>query len=90
MYQSLSEKTASEDSTRLTLRGTPGPGSSVDDPMALVSSNERQSKVESSAASQELPERDFEERYGTVQSLHLTRKLTPHAASVLPHLRRAR
>ena len=90
IYQSLSEKTASEDSTRLTLRGTPGPGSSVDDPMALVSSSERQSQVESPAASKELPERDFEQRYGTLQSLHLTWKLTLHAASVLPHLRRAR
>ena len=72
MYQSLSEKTALEDSTRLSLRGTPGPGSSVDDPMALVSSSERQSQVEGSAVSQELPERDFEQRYGTLRSLHLT------------------
>ena len=72
LYQSLSGKTALEDSTRLSLRGTPGPGSSVDDPMALVSINERQSQVERSAASQELLERDFEQRYGTTHSLHLT------------------
>jgi hypothetical protein len=72
LYQSLSENTALEDSTRLSLRGTPGPGLSVDDPIALVSGHVRQSQAESSAASQELLERDFEQRYGTVHSLHLT------------------
>ncbi|EDQ98971.1 uncharacterized protein LACBIDRAFT_335496 [Laccaria bicolor S238N-H82] len=63
LYQSLTENTALEDSTRLSLRGTPGPGSSVDDPIALASSNERQSAVESSAASKDLLEQDFEQRY---------------------------
>ncbi|EDR15483.1 uncharacterized protein LACBIDRAFT_321347 [Laccaria bicolor S238N-H82] len=63
LYQSLTENTALEDSTHLSLRGTPGPGSSVDDPIALVSSNERQSQVESSATSKELLERDFEQHY---------------------------
>ena len=72
LYKSLSENKALEDSIRLSLRGTPGLGSSVDDPLALVSSNERQSQVESSAVSQELLERDFEQRYGTVHFLHLT------------------
>ena len=73
LYKSLSENKVSEDSTRLSLRGTPQLGSSVDDPLALVSSNERQLHVESSAVSQELIERDFEQRYGTlVHSLRLT------------------
>jgi hypothetical protein len=71
LYRSLSENASLEDSTRLSLRGTPGPGSSVEDPIVLVSNDERQLR-ESSAASQELLERDFEQRYGTVHSLSFT------------------
>ena len=72
LYQSLSENTALKDSAHLSLRGISGPGSSVDDPMALVSSNKRLSPVESSVASQELLERDLKQRYGKVHFLHLT------------------
>ena len=59
-------------STRLLFRGTPGPGPSDVDPVALIVDTraaEKRSQASSSVVSQELLERDYEQRYGAALSL---------------------
>ena len=59
--------TALDDSTRLSLQATTGPGVSDLDPMALVVDKraaESRSQVTSTVGPRELPERDHEQRYG--------------------------
>ena len=71
LFQSLSEMTALNDSIRLSIQGTTGPGASVLDPMALVvdkRSVERRSQVTRAVQPPKLLERDYEERYGAVLS----------------------
>jgi hypothetical protein len=71
LYQSLSDNTALDDSTRLSFRGTPGPGPSDVDPVVLIVDTraaEKRSQTSSSVESQELLERDYEQRYGAALS----------------------
>jgi len=71
MYQSLSDNTALDDSTRLLFRGTPGPGPSDVDPVALIVNThaaEKRSHASSTTQSQELFERDYEQHYGEALS----------------------
>ncbi|KIJ92417.1 hypothetical protein K443DRAFT_685274 [Laccaria amethystina LaAM-08-1] len=66
LYQSPSDKTALDDSTRLLFRGTSGPGPSDVDPVALivdVRAAEKRSQALNAVESQELLERDYEQRY---------------------------
>ena len=59
-------------STRLSFRGTPGPGPSDVDPVALIVDTraaEKRSQASSSVVSQELLEQDYEQRYGAALSL---------------------
>ena len=59
------------DSTRLLFRGTTGPGPSDVDPVALIVDTraaEKRSQASSSVESQELLERDYEQRYGAAPS----------------------
>ena len=59
------------DSTRLLFRGTTGPGPSDVDPVALIVDTraaEKRSQSSSSVESQELLERDYEQRYGAAPS----------------------
>ena len=59
--------TALDDSIRLSLQGTTGPGASDLDPVALVVDKraaERRSKVTRAVQPRELLERDYEQRYG--------------------------
>ncbi|KIK06076.1 hypothetical protein K443DRAFT_308465 [Laccaria amethystina LaAM-08-1] len=66
LYSSLSERVPLEDSTRLSLRGNPGPGSSETDPMALmvaVSAVEKRSMAASTLDPKTLPEWSDEPRY---------------------------
>ena len=75
--------TALDDSIHLSLRGTTGPGASDLDPMALVVDKraaERRSQVTSAAESQELCERDYEQRYGA--ALLCILEYEPHNFSV--------
>ena len=58
---------ALNDSIRLSLQSTTGPGASDLDPMALIVDKraaERRSQVTSAVQLQELFERDYEQRYG--------------------------
>ena len=67
LYQSLSDKTALDDSTRLLFRGTSGPGPSDVDPVALIVDTraaEKRSQASSTVDSQKLFEREYEQRYG--------------------------
>ena len=71
LYKSLSDNTALDDSTRLLFRGTPGPGPSDVDPVALIVDTraaEKRSQASSLIESQELSERDYEPRYGAPPS----------------------
>ena len=65
LYSSLSEKVPLEDSTRLSLRENPGPGSSETDPMALMieaSAVEKRSTTAGTLDPKTLPERSDEPR----------------------------
>ena len=76
LFQSLSEMTALDDSIHLSLQGTTGPGASELDPVALVVDKcavERRSQVTSAVQPRELLERDYEERYGAVLLLVVTK-----------------
>lgn len=66
LYQSLSDNTALDGPTHLLFRGTSGPGRSDVDPVALVvdaQAAEKRSQASSSLGSQELLERNFQQRY---------------------------
>ena len=84
--------TALDNSTRLPLQETTGPGASDLDPMALVVDEraaEKRLQVTSAAKPREPYERDYEERYGTA----LLRVIQTSASlifSVLSRLRRRR
>ena len=67
LYQSLSDNSPLDDSTRFLFRGTPGPGPSDVDPVALLVDTravEKRSQASSSVESQKLLERVYEQRYG--------------------------
>ena len=67
LYQSLSDNTVLDDSTRLLFRGTSGPGPSDVNPVALIVDTcaaEKRSQASSSVESQKLLERDYEQRHG--------------------------
>ena len=92
LFQSLSERTALEDSIHLSLQGTTGPGASDLDPMALVVDKraaERRSQETSAVQPRELLERDYEQRYGTAP-LCVIRTSASLIFSVLSRLRRRR
>ena len=77
LFQSLLEMTALDDSIRLSLQGTSGPGASDLDPMVLVVDKhitERRSQVTSMVQLQDLFEHDYEQRYGAAL-LFVIRKL---------------
>ena len=90
LFQSLSEMTALDDSIHLSLRGTTGPGTSDLDPMVLVVDKyaaERRSHVTRAVESQELCERNYEQRYGAAL-LCVIRISASQNFSILLHLRR--
>jgi len=71
LYQSLSDNTALDDSTRVLSRETPGPGSSDVDPVALIVDTRvvgMRSQASNAIESQELFERDYEQHYGAALS----------------------
>ena len=81
LYQSLSDQTALDDSTRLLFRGTLRPGPSDVDPAVLVVDThaaEKRSQVSSSVEveSQKLLGWDYEQRYGAVQLYHVLLRIT--------------
>ena len=86
LYQSLSEMTVLDNSTHISLRETTGPGASDIDPVALVVDRrgaERRSQVTSPVESQELFERDCEQRYGApLQLYYVLSEIRPHEFSV--------
>ena len=86
LYQSLSEMVVLNNSTHISLRGTTGPGASDIDPVVLVVDRrgaERRSQVTSAVESQELFERDYEQRYGAVLQLYyVLSENRPHEFSV--------
>ena len=86
LYQSLSEMTVLDNSTHISLRETTGPGASDIDPVVLVVDKrgaEGRSQVTSAVESQELLERDYEQRYGAVLQLyHVLSENQPHVFSV--------
>ena len=86
LYQSLSEMIALNNSTHIPLRETTGPGASDIDPVVLVVDKrgaERRSQVASAVESQELLERDYEQRYGAaLQLYHVLSENRPHEFSV--------
>ena len=86
LYQSLSEMTVLDTSTHISLRGTTGPSASDIDPVVLVvdkRSAERRSQVTSAVESQELFERDYEQRYGAALLLYyVLSEIRPHEFSV--------
>ncbi|KIJ95559.1 hypothetical protein K443DRAFT_11279 [Laccaria amethystina LaAM-08-1] len=63
LYQSLSDNTALDGSTRLSFRGTPGPGTSAVDPVALIVDTHTPEKRSQASGAVELMERDYEQRY---------------------------
>ena len=84
--------TALDNSIRLPLQETTGPGASDLDPMALVVDKraaEKRSQVTSAVKPRELFERDYEERYGTA-TLCVIRTSASQIFSVLSRLRRRR
>ena len=84
--------TALDNSIRLPLQETTGPGASDLDPMAMVVDKraaERRLQVTSAAKPRELFERDYEERYGTAP-LCVIRTSASQIFSVLSRLRRRR
>ena len=69
LYPSLSETKPLNDSTRLTLRGTSGPGSSEVDPVVFIidkGAAEKRPKFASKAGSDELPAWKAEQQYGAL------------------------
>ena len=67
LYLSLSEKKPVDDSARLALKGSSGPGSSEVDPVVLVVDKgavEKRPKSASNAGTSELPAWKTEQRYG--------------------------
>ena len=73
LYKSLSDMAVLDNSTHISLRETTGPGASDIDPVVLVVDKrgaERRSQVTSAVESQELFERDYEQRYGTALQLY--------------------
>ena len=67
LYQSLSDNTPLDDSTRLLFRGTSGPGPSGVDPVALIvdtGAAGKRSQASSSVEFQKLSEWDYDQRYG--------------------------
>ena len=79
LYRSLSDSTALDDSTRLSFRGTPGPGASDVDPVALVVDTraaEKRSQALSSVESGKLLEQDYEQRHGAALSHFVENNLT--------------
>ena len=79
LYRSLSDNTALDDSTRLLFRGTPGPGTSDVDPVALIVDTraaEKRSQASTSVESRKLLERDYEQRYGAALSHFVENNLT--------------
>ena len=86
LFKSLSEMAVLNNSTHISLRETTGPGTSDIDPVVLVvdkRSAERRSQVTSAVESQELLERDYEQRYGAVLQLyHVLSENQPHVFSV--------
>jgi hypothetical protein len=89
LYQSLSDNTALGDSTRLSFRGTTGPGASDVDPVGLIVGTraaEERSQASSAVESQELLERDYEQHYGADLSCFIENNLINF--SVLSRVRR--
>ena len=78
LYQSLSDNSPLDDSTRFLFRGTPGPGPSDVDPVALLVDTravEKRSQASSSVESQKLLERVYEQRYGAALSCFVENNL---------------
>ena len=79
LYRSLSDSTALDDSTHLLFRGTPGPGTSDVDPVALIVNTraaEKRSQASSSIELRKSLEQDHEQHYGAALSHFVENNLT--------------
>ena len=85
LYQSLSDNTPLDDSTQLLFQGTSGPGPSDIDPVALIVDTcaaEKRAQASSAVESQELMERDYEQRYGAAPSHFVENNLTKFQCTI--------
>ena len=91
LYLSLSEKKPVDDSARLALKGSSGPGSSEVDPVVFVVDKgavEKRPKSASNAGTSELPAWKTEQRYGAPLWFCSQKMPKLTLTSVLPTLRR--